>query len=139
MSVLVVHAQSSECPQCSPADRLVASILHAPNAIDLSFNEHHGRVLGDSVAIAIAKQLRLSDLLDPEKAVRVLLLVSYAFSQSAAIETDEDRRPGVSLVLLDYLAEKAPDLLIRQKAEALAIKVRASTTPPIPAEPFPRH
>ncbi|MBZ5725874.1 MAG: hypothetical protein LAP87_12860 [Acidobacteriia bacterium] len=126
VAATAVIAQSANCVRCSDAETLVTTVMAAPTVFDLSFHEHRGRILGDRVAIAIANQLRLSDLRDPEKAKRVLLLLRYAFSEPEFIQTKEDKKPGVTLMLLDLLAEEAPDAGARQTARELASKVRAS-------------
>jgi hypothetical protein len=125
MSATTIVAQSVGCNECKDAERLVGSVMAAATMVDLSFNEHQGRVLGDRVAIAIAQQFRLNDLRDTENGRRVLLLLGYAFADPASIQADDAKRPGVTLLLLDYLAERSPDVSIQRTAQELANKVKS--------------
>jgi hypothetical protein len=118
-----VMAQGS--PPSIDADKFVAMVMQLPGPVDLSFNEHVGRTLGDRVAIAIANQIRLTDLRDPDKSKHVLLLLRYAFAEPELIQSNESRQPGVTLLLLDYMADQSGDESIRRAAQALGSKVRA--------------
>ena len=80
-------------------------------------------MLGDSVAAAVARKVRLADLLDSEKAERVVTLLTYAFRNPELIQAEEDRKPGVTLLLLDHLANYSPDSVVRQRAAALTAKL----------------
>jgi hypothetical protein len=60
------------------------------------------------------------DLLDSTKAERILTLLTYAFRNPELIQAEEDRTPGVTLLLLDHLANYSPDSVIRKRATELA-------------------
>jgi len=105
------------------ADRLITAVFQLPAGSNLSTNEHSGRILGDGLAVAIARRFRLRELQDSSTAERVLLLLRYSFSAPEMIFESADKRPGVALVLLDYLAEDGPDSDVRLKARDLADKL----------------
>jgi hypothetical protein len=118
-----VTAQEAPRSRAEIADNFVQSVFAMPMGLWLSFTEHQGRLLGDSVAAAVARQLRLVELLDSEKANRVLNALSYAFEEPQFIQVDEDRKPGVTLLLLDHLANYSPDSVVRERAAALTAKI----------------
>jgi len=97
--------------------------MQLPTRIGVSFLEHQGRILGDAVAGAIARRLRMADLLDSENASRVLDLAGYAFEEPSFIQAAEDKKPGVTLLLLDHLANYSPDSSVRQRASDMITEV----------------
>ena len=61
---------------------------------------------GDLVAVAILKTLDDTEMASPDGAKSVLLIVRMAFAcRQKCIEMGDDRRPKVTLLLLDHLNE----------------------------------
>jgi hypothetical protein len=65
--------------------------------------------LGDRAAIAILKLLSPDELADPQKAKNVLDVLRGAFAHSEFIAAKDDRKPEVTLFLLNYMQEKLRD------------------------------
>jgi hypothetical protein len=124
-SPLLALAQPKACApdQTAVADNVIVSVFQLPAGNDVSTNEHFGRVLGDGLAVAIARKFRLRDLQDPSNAKRVLLLLRYSFSAPEMIMDPAVKKPAVALVLLDYLAEHGSDQDVRLAAKDLADKL----------------
>ena len=118
-------AQTNSPVPDAQVDRLVDSILAAPIYIDVGFNEQFGSLLGDRLAVAISKKVRLADLRNSDKATRVLLLLRYAFSSPQFIQVEADRNPGTTLLLLDLIEEQSPDSAVSLRAKDLIIVTEA--------------
>ena len=113
------------------ASRLVDDIMHRTMQFETGWDIQFGRMLGDRVAIAITKQLRMADLDNADTAQRVLRLLEYAFIDPERISDAGDSTPAVTLFLADYLAEHCPVALLRLRASDLVTKLVAlnSTLP----------
>jgi hypothetical protein len=117
-------AQTGPPNRAADADDLVERVMQPPMRMaGLSFSVKQGRALGDSVAAAIARRLRLEDLANSETAVRVLDLLEIAFYDPKFIQSPEDKKPGMTLILLDYLAGFSPDGLVRERASKLIVTI----------------
>jgi hypothetical protein len=120
----VAATQSGYSSRAAAADHLVEGVMQLEVRLPgLSSLEHQGRLLGDSVAAAIGPTVRLRDMLDSDKANRVLDLLNFAFAEPDAIQSPEDKKPGVTLILLDYLASFSPDGLVRERASKLIVTI----------------
>jgi hypothetical protein len=107
------------------ADQLVDDILHRARGLDLGWDVKFGRVLGDRVAVAITKRLRMRDLDSADNAERVLKLLEYGFFDPDQISDAGDAKPAVTLFLADYLAEHCSVASLRLRASDLVTKLVA--------------
>src|ERR1700722_1394647 len=60
---------------------------------------------GDLVAVAVLKTLDDSEMASPESVKFVLLIVRMAFECPQCVKVTDDRRPGMTLLLLEHLNE----------------------------------
>jgi hypothetical protein len=121
---MAAAAQTGVPSRAADADALVQTVMQFPTRITgLSFLVKQSRLLGDAVAGAIARRLRTADLLDSEKAHPVLDLVGSAFEEPSFIQADEDKKPGVTLLLLDHLSNYSPDSSVRQRASDMITNI----------------
>jgi hypothetical protein len=61
---------------------------------------------GDLVAVAVLKTLDDSEMASPENAKWVLLIIRWAFAcPQKCVKVTDDRRPRISLLLLEHLNE----------------------------------
>jgi hypothetical protein len=91
--------------------------------VGVSIYEKQARVLGDCVAEALAGNLRLKDIQNPETGAAVVKLLGHAFSAPSLIQVAEHRQPRVALLLLDILADQSPDAATRLAARDLVQKL----------------
>ena len=124
-ATIAATAQTSPPVPDAEVNALVDSVLQLPFYMDIGFNEHLGSLLGDRLAVAISKKVRLADLRTPEKAKRVLLLLRYAFANPTFVQSEADRNPSTTLLLLDFLEDQCPDPALRQRARELIIRIEA--------------
>ncbi len=122
---IAVKAQTTPPVPDTQVDFLVDSVMQMPGFMDIGFNEQLGRVMGDRLAVAISKKMRLADLRNPDKAKRVLLLLRYAFADPTFIQVETDKNPGTALLLLDFVEAECPDPALRQRARDLITKIEA--------------
>ncbi len=116
------------------ADAVTTAWFQAPAGSDLASTVQLGRVLGDRLAVGVARRFRLQDLQDPSTAKRTLSLLRYGFSAATAVADANDNTPAVTLLLLDYLADSGPDGEIRIEAKDLADRLeplRAKANQPV--------
>jgi len=97
------------------AAAMVGTVMRTPS-LGLGFWHQQGAVLGDAVAVALTKSLRLTDFRDPGKAEKVLTLMGYAFAEPSSIEKASDRRPRAALLLLDLIVAECPDPKLRTES-----------------------
>jgi hypothetical protein len=60
---------------------------------------------GDLVAVAVLKTLDDSEMASPESAQFLLLIIRMAFQCPQCVKVTDDRRPRVTLLLLEHLNE----------------------------------
>lgn len=65
--------------------------------------------LGDGVSVALLKLLDDSDLKNPEKVRDLLPIIRDAFSQPELIAIEADKKPSVTIFLLNYVRRNIPD------------------------------
>jgi hypothetical protein len=82
-----------------------------------SWSQKHLSRLGDSVSIALLKILEGSDLKNPEKVRDLLPIVRDSFSQPQFISIEADRKPKVTLFLLDHLRQNIADAQVQREIE----------------------
>jgi hypothetical protein len=66
-------------------------------------------LLGDGVSVALLKILDDSDLKNPEKVRDLLPIIRDAFSRPESIAIEADRKPRVTLFLLNYIRQNISD------------------------------
>jgi hypothetical protein len=126
LAFLNIASAQTEIPDAaSSASQLVSVVMRLPEGSHISFYEKAAQLLGDSVAIAVAKAVSPPDLDKVENARRIITVLGDAYSAPALIIAKEDRNPGVTLYLLNYLAEHSVDSLVRQQANELTVKIAA--------------
>jgi hypothetical protein len=90
---------------------------------------------GDQVSIAILKILNEGELTDPHAVERFLPVIRDSFSQPQLISLDIDKKPKVTLFLLNFLQRSVPDPQTRREiAETIRFvnektKIDSSATP----------
>jgi hypothetical protein len=110
--------------QSESADRLVSDYIGRSPAFSLGFDVQACRILGDRVAIAVAKKVHPRDLTASPTARRVLELLEFAFSEPGLIVDAENSHPAVALFLAEFLSEYGIESSIRLKAGDLASRFR---------------
>ena len=106
------------------ADRLVSDYIERSPAFSLGFEVQACRILGDRVALAVAKKVHPRDLTATPTARRVLELLEFAFSEPELIVGAENGHPAVTLFLAEFLSEYGMESSIRVKAGDLASRFR---------------
>jgi hypothetical protein len=110
------------------ADEVISDTIQRPRGLEIGSDVGRARILGDHIAIALARRLRLPQMAEPDITDRTLKLLADAFSEPSLIEDATDRRPAVALLILDYLANSAQTASQRLRAGALAAKLLASAS-----------
>jgi len=111
-------AAAQNCPPA--ADSYVKDMLKAPqHAFAMGFAVQRARTFGDCAAIALMRNLRLSDLNDPAIAGGVLKALGDAFSSPSSILIEQNRQPRAALLLLDIVEEHASNAAARLNARDL--------------------
>src|SRR4029077_12039186 len=92
--------------------------------------------LGDRCAIAILKIVEVPELVQPKTAEGVLRTIHLAFARPDLIRIKEDRKPKVTLFVLNYMKDKIPDPETQRKIEETIEFVRlqshSDTAPVMP-------
>jgi len=88
--------------------------------------------LGDKVGIAIVKIYTSSDIMEP-KTVRLFLpVIQMAFQDPRLISDEEDRKPAVTVLLLNYLRGNISDVALKKeisKVEEQVLQMTAKSPP----------
>lgn len=79
---------------------------------------------GDRMGIALAKALSPSDVSDPKTVRRAIELIRQAFEAPTTIAIAVDRKPSVTLLLLDHLRSSTEDASLRQEVQATIESLR---------------
>lgn len=87
--------------------------------------------LGDGVSIALIKILDQGDLINPKTVKDILPIVVDGFDEPKLIALKANAKPGVTLLLLDYLRKNVRDVELQRDIEKTAehIKAKASELP----------
>ena len=133
-AVLCAAAAAQTCPPS--ADSFVRQALKQGDPFALGFGVQQARALGDCAAIALMRNLRLSDLNDPHMADMIVRTLTYAFSDPSYILIEQNRQPRAALLLLDILAEHSSDATARLNSRDLLQRLEALK--PKPQETGPR-
>jgi hypothetical protein len=117
-------AQETAAPS-SETTAVVNEIMSRPGLVMIGFEAQMAQSSGDGVAIAIARTQPRTALRDPDKARRVIALIGAAFVSPTVIAAEENKNPGVSLLLLDAILRDASDAKVQRDAQALIAKLEA--------------
>jgi hypothetical protein len=84
--------------------------------------------LGDKVGIAIVKIYTSSDIMEP-KTVRLFLpVIQMAFQYPRLISDEEDRKPAVTMLLLNYLRGNVREGALKEEISRVEDQVLQMTT-----------
>ena len=92
-----------------------AKRLLAHPGMSAGFDEKEAGRLGDRLAIAFLKASDPADLGDPAKLRSILFWLRDAFAAPQAIQVPEDRKPKVTLFLLDCLLSRTSDSTLKKE------------------------
>ncbi len=70
-------------------------------------------LLGDGVSVALLKLLDDSDLRNPQRVREMLPIIRDAFSQPNSIAIEADKKPTVTIFLLNYIRLNISDLQVQ--------------------------
>jgi len=130
MAQAVKNVRQTPAELTATANWLVDDVMQRPRGFLMGKDMQFGRVLGDRLAMAITRKLRMKDLDNPDNADKALSLLEYAFSDPEKISDAGDARPAVTLFLTDYLAEHCPVASLRLRASDLVAKLIALNSAP---------
>ena len=119
---LTLDAQDTT-PASTVVNEMRARLLGPGPHFISSFDEKAAQRSGDSIAVAIARTQPRAALRDPAQARLVLMLIGMSFENPTMIAAEEDKNPGVSLLLLDAIVREAPDVTVQQGAKELITKL----------------
>jgi hypothetical protein len=91
------------------------------------FSEKQVNRLGDRVSIALIKILNEQDMRNPQKIREILPLIRTAFLAPQIIAAPEDKKPAVTLLLLNYLETNVQDGLLKKEIVDLADFIKEKT------------
>jgi len=74
-----------------------------------SWNQKHLGRMGDGVSVALLKIFDERELTDPGTIRDFLPIIRDAFNQPRFISVESDKKPSITLLLLDYLRQKVVD------------------------------
>jgi hypothetical protein len=106
---------------------LVRKLLQSPVLQATGFGEKQVNRLGDRVSIALIKILNEEDLRNPEEVRKILPLIRAAFVAPQIITVPEDKKPAVTLLLLNYLETTVQDGILKKEILDLKDFVREKT------------
>jgi hypothetical protein len=101
--------------------------LQSPVLQATGFGEKQVNRLGDRVSIALIKILNEEDLRNPEEVRKILPLIRAAFVAPQIITVPEDKKPAVTLLLLNYLETTVQDGILKKEILDLKDFVREKT------------
>ncbi len=114
--LLALSATASEEEKDPYSLHLVrASIKMSSQGLHIAAVRKNIQRLGDGVAVAVLKIFPAKDLTSPETIRQFLPVIREAFSSPNLISNDEDKRPAVTLFLLDYLHQSVDDNHLRNE------------------------
>ncbi len=121
--------------QSDPADPDSLNIV----SVELKMNSGGRRVvhgwsqkrlvqLGDRVSIALLKILDDTDLRNPVTVRGLLPIIRSSFSAPELVAIESDKKPRVTLLLLEHLEQNTDDAELRQEIQQTAEFAKAKTT-----------
>lgn len=84
--------------------------------------------LGNKVGIAIVKIYNGSDLTDPKIVKLYLPLIQFAFQEPRLIKEEEDRKPAVTMLLLNYIHDNIRDAALKNEVSKVEEQVLQQTS-----------
>jgi hypothetical protein len=99
-----------------------------------SFEQTDMENIGDGVSIAVLKLTKRSELLAPEFDRAYLVLAKAAFAKPENTLCEADRRPDVTLLLLDYIRDHTSDSKLATEIDSVKDFVLSRTSTEL-AEP----
>jgi hypothetical protein len=91
------------------------------------WSQKHLARLGDRVSIALLKILGDQDLEDPATVMDFLPIIRTSFSTPQFISIESDRKPRVTLFLLQHLEQTVHDPAVRQEIRQTAEFVKSKS------------
>jgi hypothetical protein len=88
---------------------LIRTAIDAPENIRSSWVEKRIARLGDGVSIAFLKVLEEGKLTDPSELQKDLPVIRQAFAVPQIIAVESDKKPKVTMFLLDYMRRNVHD------------------------------
>jgi hypothetical protein len=85
--------------------------------------------LGDGVAIGLIKLIDEDQLTNPDNVQACLTLIGTAFHSPEFVTAEEDKKPKVTLFLLNYLHDKVSDSQLQGEIQQTIEYVRQQTLP----------
>lgn len=109
---LTLASQAQDWQECKPTGDYsfndVKAAIHRVTSSGMysGWDEKTFNRSGDLVAVAVLKTLDDSEMASPENAKWVLLIIRWAFAcPQYCVKVTDDRRPRISLLLLEHLNE----------------------------------
>ncbi len=87
----------------------------ASRGIVRSWAQKRLALLGDGISVALLKVLDDSDLKNPEMVKTLLPVIRDAFSQPQAIAIEVDKKPTVTVFLLNYVRQSVSDTQVQSE------------------------
>ena len=83
---------------------------------------------GDAVAIVLLKVLESRDFTDPQKVRAIIQIIRQSFTAVQAISIAEDKRPKVTVFLLNYVRQNVKDAKLAIEVQQAIDFVMAQTS-----------
>jgi hypothetical protein len=112
--MLSSSAHSQNC-QDRYSESLVSTLLRLEPGVTVGTLEKQNQMLGDRVSIALIKAVGHGNLVKPQQVSKALPIIRNAFSKPELISSPEDRKPEVTLVLLEYMRGRTPAREVRRQ------------------------
>lgn len=93
-----------------------------------SFSQKQLARLGDGVSVALIKILDQQEILDPKTLPVVMAMIREAFSNPSLISIEENKKPQITLMLLDQLRSKLRDQQMNAEIDETVSFVKGHTT-----------
>lgn len=126
---LMMLSASTHAQNCQDrySEGLVSTLWRLEPGVSVGTLEKHHQALGDRASIALIKAVGHANLVKPQQVRKALTILRNAFSKPELISAPEDRKPEVTLVLLEYMRGKTREHgLRRQIAETESFVKQAS-------------
>src|ERR1700679_579695 len=78
---------------------------------------------GDRIALGIVRAFTQEELLEPDRLSRILSITRLSFSQPKHIARDQDRKPGVTNLLLAFLEHQCSDATLKRNIADVEVYV----------------
>ena len=131
VSIAIVLSNCAAQEEDPYSTHLVRALLQSPVLQATGFGEKQLNRLGDRVSIALVKILKEEELKNPQEIRKILPLIRGAFVAPQIITVPEDKKPAVTLLLLNYLEAAVQDGALRKEIVDLIefVKERTAAAP----------